>query len=30
MIFNHQELKEKILDFENLLGDILFKSPKRL
>ena len=28
MIFNHQELKEKILDFENLLGDLNKISPK--
>lgn len=30
MIFNHQELKEKILDFENILGDLNKISPKRL
>ena len=28
MIFNHQELKEKILDFENILGDLNKISPK--
>ena len=28
MIFNHQELKEKILDFENLLDDLNKISPK--
>ena len=28
MIFNHQELKEKIFDFENLLGDLNKISPK--
>ena len=28
MIFNHQELKEKIFDFENILGDLNKISPK--
>lgn len=28
IIFNHQELKEKIIDFENLLGDLDKISPK--
>lgn len=28
MIFNHQDLKEKILDFENILGDLNKISPK--
>ena len=28
MIFNHQELKEKIQDFENILGDLNKISPK--
>lgn len=28
MIFNHRDLKERIQDFENLLGDLDKISPK--